>query len=551
MKQLSLLLVKSNFQFVAVQHRVYSRTRTDQVTLALMNHHVDSLMDQLLNCEQFGPEQRTQAVHQSRWILEASDDELRQLIQSLLNCDAAILNSSARSLVAAISKHLVERFRQRGQESGPEFEAETRRGLTDLYRHFGRESTFRHELLRILVNNGQVDDLRAFVETIVDDPPADDTAAAQILTPLFQKRLEPSTLFPRLLDGLSHVSLAAAILDLSNFVTRNELVDQHPATDRAAQLAMLLGEITQRLAQLEEQPAEDSVVDELNKKIAEGVALIVSLCDALALIGDKSVVGKLFNVLELGHRRLRTEAAAALARLGEERGVDELAKMAAEPVVRLRAIAYAEELDVLDKIEDQFLSSVARAEAELVLHLAQPTQLGLPPTSCELVDEREQYWPGYDEPVECFLFRFGYHLGTNNYSNIGIAGPLAHAFTADLADLPPNDIYAAFAGWQAEHADIYELLVENLNETQRVEVARLERRVRDSKYEQVVPLTLGLFFGDKVLVAAASREGTPGIAVADANEVFWYPSGKSERPLGPTEIYSIYKGRKLLRTFNT
>ena len=52
----------------------------------------------------------------------------------------------------------------------------------------------------------------------------------------------------------------------------------------------------------------------------DGVGLAVALCDALAQIGNKEAIGKLYQAMDLSHRRLRTEAAAALAKLGEEAG---------------------------------------------------------------------------------------------------------------------------------------------------------------------------------------------------------------------------------------
>jgi hypothetical protein len=160
------------------------------------------------------------------------------------------------------------------------------------------------------------------------------------------------------------------------------------------------------------------------------------------------------------------------------------------------------------------------------------------------------YWPGFDEPVECFLFRFAYEVGDGEYTNIGIAGPLCHAFGADLADLPPDDIYAVFAGWQVEHDEIYELDASQLTVPQRLEVVRLERRLHDEGYSAIQPVKLGVFFGERTLVARACRDGLPGIAVASLDEVQWHPAPGRPRPLGPHEAYCLYKGRKLLRTFN-
>ena len=49
-----------------------------------------------------------------------------------------------------------------------------------------------------------------------------------------------------------------------------------------------------------------------------------------------------------------------------------------------------------------------------------------------------------------------------------MAGPLVHAFEADLTKLDQFDAYAAFAGWQAEHPDIYEVPHESWNVAQRI-----------------------------------------------------------------------------------
>jgi hypothetical protein len=230
-------------------------------------------------------------------------------------------------------------------------------------------------------------------------------------------------------------------------------------------------------------------------------------------------------------------------------------KLAEEPVARLRVLEYARELGLADQIDPQWQTPQARAEAELAVWLAEPTQFGIPPASLELFDQRRQYWPGYDEQVECFLFRFIYVVGVRDegqrsLANIGIAGPLVHAFLADLADLPPDDIYAAYAGWQAEHDEIRQYDVARLSRSEKLEVQRLARRLHDAGYAAIEPQLMGYFFGDKALVATAELSGVPGVAVADFAEIAFFPRRHSRRPLGPQESYAIYKGRKLLKSFN-
>jgi hypothetical protein len=154
------------------------------------------------------------------------------------------------------------------------------------------------------------------------------------------------------------------------------------------------------------------------------------------------------------------------------------------------------------------------------------------------------------------LFRFQYVVtvegeGERSFSNIGIAGPLAHAFLADLGDLSPDDIYAAFACWQAQHEGIREYDVPRLSQSEQLEVERLKRRLHDAGYANIEPQTMGYFFSDKALVALCEREGVAGVAVADFQEIVFFPRRGGARSLGPGEVYCIYKGRKLLKTFNS
>jgi hypothetical protein len=404
----------------------------------------------------------------------------------------------------------------------------------------------------LLAQRGDDPALAVLADLLVESPPAKDTAVAELLTPLFRRRdYDPAAIFPRVLDALEHLSVAASVVDLANFLTREHRIDRHPGAARRERLELLLGQFAQRLAWLEENPGEpNSKQIELEQTVGESVALVVSLCDALALIGDPASTGKLYQALELRHRRTRTEAAAALARLGEEEGRQALIELAAEPVARLRVLAYAEELGIAERVPEQFTSDVARAEAELAMWLAQPSQFGLPPTRLELLDERRQAWPGFDEPVASFQFRFTYELGEARFSNIGIAGPLICTFAADLNSLSVDDVYALFIGWQAEHDDIYRLSLDGLGGAERVTVQRLEQFLHDAGYTNAAPAWLGVFFDQQALVAEAEFNGRAGVAVADQDQILWQPFAAKSRPLGVEEVYNLYKGRKLFEAFN-
>ena len=107
-----------------------------------------------------------------------------------------------------------------------------------------------------------------------------------------------------------------------------------------------------------------------------------------------------------------------------------------------------------------------------------------------------------------------------------------------------------FAGWHALHDEIYEIDAERLPLNMNSDLARWCRRLQDEGYEAVRPLLVGSFFGDRMLVAEASREDRIGTAVVDAETIAWYPRQGSRRPLTAEDAYNLVKGRKLLRAFN-
>jgi hypothetical protein len=521
-----------------------------------MDERTEALIDDLKRADGLAGSELSRAARRSTWVAELAPDNLAEFLAAAAELPAPLSPATDRLLaswlVAAVQ---ARRQASLASQPAPDGLAAALRSIETLYATLPASSRSRGQLLAWLTSGGSPAELDLFQRLVLSAPPENDQDVVQMLAPLFQRqRLAAAELFPALLNAMGFPALAAPVLDLANFLTREGIVSRHPAADISTELIDLLGELAQMLLLLEEQPDRfgDSP-QELSRRVARGVALAVSLADALALIGDKQAAGKLYQALGVGHRRLRTEAAYALVRLGENDAADELAGLAAEPVARLRVLAYARELGIEDKIEEPYKTPAARAEAELCVWLAEPTQYGVPPSACELFDHRRQHWPGYNEPVDCFLFRFQYVVtveeGERSFSNIGIAGPLVHAFLADLGELPADDIYAAFAGWHAQHADIHEFDVERLSKSEQLEVERLKRRLHDEGYSEIDPQRMGYFFGEKALVALVQRKETPGVAVGDFHDTLFFPQ-RSSRPLGALEAYSIYKGRKLLKAFN-
>lgn len=417
-------------------------------------------------------------------------------------------------------------------------------------------SLVRFPALRTLAVDGSPAASAALAELLATHPPADPRQAVLTLVPLFQPRGESvpgiAAAWPRLFDCLEQPALAAAVADLANFVFRKGWLAVHPASERVGQLATLAGTLGQRLAQIEEHPERHaSSAVELSRMVNDSVGLLVSLCDALALVGDRSVVGKLRPLLSLGHRRVQTEAGAALARLGEEEGVERLLELAREPVVRTRALAYLEEVGKLDRLDQSWRTPEARAEGELAAWMAQPTRFGMPPDRLELIDRKRQYWPGYVDPVECFLLVYEYERGDRRFGGVGIVGPTTSALQADLQDFPPDDVYALYAGFDAEHGEIYETPADELSFEQQDVWDRVEVQLGSQGFEDRELVLWGHFFESQYAVATATRDGRPGIVVVGEESTDWLPTAALGRGIGPREIYAMYKGRKLLRSFNS
>lgn len=410
-----------------------------------------------------------------------------------------------------------------------------------------------HLLLQMLTLQASDSSLELLFKRLPDCAPEGWVEAGQILSPLMQRKgWNVDVVFPAALDGLASPSLASPILDLANYLTRQQQVHRHPAADRITVLNHLLGEVASRLAKFEEDPHSfGDDVPTVQKRLGEAVALAVSLCDAVGLIGDESSIGKLNQAVELRHRRVQCEAAGALAMLDQASGRDRLIELSADPAARLRAIQYADEMGFGDKIDDQYRTDQATAESELALWLTQPQQMGVPPTAIEVLESRRMIWPSFTDPIDVFLVRFEYNFGESLFSNVGIAGPVAFALAADVADLPQDDIYAIYAGWHVDHDEIFTVPANQLNDAQRRIVETFQVHLDRLGYEDVKNELLGFFLDETAGVFEATRNGKPCVVVTDGLETIDQPTAGRMRPLQSSDLFNLYKGRKMLRTFNS
>jgi hypothetical protein len=410
----------------------------------------------------------------------------------------------------------------------------------------------RHLLLHLLSLARTDASLDLLGERLKASPPQNWIDAAQVLSPLMQHRdWKPSVVFPKLLKSIEHASIAAPAIDLANFATRVKLTNEHPAAGQVETLNRLLSGVTRSLERFEADPSTfgDDVAT-VQERLSQAVSLAVSLCDALGLIGHDASKPKLEQAMQLRHRRVQCEAAGALARMGDAAGRDRLIELAKEPSARLRVIAYAEELGFEESIDAKFRSDASLAESEVAIWLSQPDRFGVPPTSVETIDERQWMWPGFNDRVDCFLVRFHYDLGQRTYSNIALAGPAVFAMACDLADMQVDDIYAIYAGWQAEHDEIFTVAVPQFNASQTRVVETLQDHLDREGYEELKPELFGVFLDEHAAIFVAMREGKACRVLSDGLETIPVPLVGRSRPVQPNDLWNLYKGRKMLRTFN-
>jgi hypothetical protein len=117
--------------------------------------------------------------------------------------------------------------------------------------------------------------------------------------------------------------------------------------------------------------------------------------------------------------------------------------------------------------------------------------------------------------------------------------------------LPIDEVYAAFAGWQTVHDEIFQMSPVRAKQIYPNEVRRLERSLEDEAFEGLKIRTVGSFFGELVLIASAIHEGQAGTVVVDNHDSNWFEEGNPEAPIDWRMAYGIWRGKQLLTRFNS
>ena len=500
----------------------------------LNNEQVDELLERLLD---FGDE-----------------------LQGIESAPAATNNPPAGTisidqLIQPVIHQLVQRELKLASKADPDrhWKSERFHLVRTLYRYAPGESDLRNHLLRWLATEGSDEAIQIWTDLICDDPPEHRLGIVLAFSPLMQREFLPmdEMLSQLVNNAVVHSQIAPAIFDLFNYYYRHEKIEIHPAEERTTELTELLGQLVGQLGKIEEGNfPSDLGAGQINQLVSDSVALIVSLCDTFAQLEHEPAIGKLHQALQLRHRRVQTEAAAALARLGDEMGRSSLIALAEQPVSRLRVLAFAEELGFKDEISLELQGEIALAESHLAIWLSEPAQMGLAPSKIEFIESREMYWPSYEHPVHCYLFKYTYGSGEQSHSNIGVCGPMTHAFAADLQHLNHDEMYAAFAGWQTVHNEIYQISLGRAQQTFPNDWRRLLANLEAEGFDEFEPQTAASFFGELILIADATREGQSGTAIIEGERTSWFSHGNPSAPIDWQMAYAIWRGQHLLASFN-
>lgn len=493
-------------------------------------------------------------------LFSASDGEDLSplLVRQARAVDAADLPLIVRQLARQPDRLQESGFRQRLMQVLPRLLALVPQGgdgnapvaalLDELYRETPADAPLACLWLSWLAQTGDPLGVEYWTRAIIDRPPQSLEGITWAFQPLLAKPGLPHSLAERLFEtGLADPLVAPAILDLFNHRFRRDSGRAHAAAEHCVRLTGLLRAVVHQMQRIEEGhlPPGESVAA-VSQNVSNSVALTVSLCDTLGLCRHFPAEGSLRQALELKHRRIQTEAACALARLEIPCGIESLQRLAGEPVARLRVLAFAGELDLLDRIPAEHQSGRARAESRLAMWLAEPEQMGMAPSRIELIDERELAWPGFEQPVACFLFRFAYG---GQWSAHGLVGPCVHAFSRNTEWMTPVELLSAFAGWQTGHPELYVIPADELGRRQPRVLRDLLHSLERSDCDLPRPLVAGYCFGEWILIAEGHRGENQGLVAVDGGPPRWYPHPPAE-PLDPGFVWLMESGRRMLDRFN-
>ncbi|MCE5327402.1 MAG: hypothetical protein LLG01_13425 [Planctomycetaceae bacterium] len=145
---------------------------------------------------------------------------------------------------------------------------------------------------------------------------------------------------------------------------------------------------------------------------------------------------------------VQLEGAWACAHTGNQRGLNVLQEKCLDVTLSTRAQKYLQELGredmIPESIEPDFM-----ARAEMSAWLEYPTEFGRPPTSIEVYDTRELYWPPTDDLRQVWLLKYLYDYDNLKDAGLGMVGSTTFAlFSETTSTMSPEDAYGLHCAWE-------------------------------------------------------------------------------------------------------
>ncbi len=143
--------------------------------------------------------------------------------------------------------------------------------------------------------------------------------------------------------------------------------------------------------------------------------------------------------LALAHkvRSVQLEAAWADAKHDGTKGLQLLQKACLDEKESVRAQQYLDEVEKSDQIPPAALEAKFAAKAKMTDWLQHPQELGEPPFTMEIYDQRELYWPPSKKKLMATLLKFSYKSEDKTKVGYGMVGGMSWSSFKEY-DTPPN-----------------------------------------------------------------------------------------------------------------
>lgn len=343
---------------------------------------------------------------------------------------------------------------------------------------------------------------------------------------------EAARVFNALADPLPHGFIAVALLDAANRFLLEDGDLRHPFDSEEG-----LSRLSQWLSGADPRHASYGV----------------SATAALPFLHHPGRDALLTAALNHPDTSVALEAAWAAGKLGDERGIETLARCCLDVNRSTQARHYLHELDRDDAVPDAAFAPEFAARAEFAQWLAHPNELGRAPDRVDVIDHRQLRWPPEFQPKPFWLLRYHARATSDleeDDNGIGLVGSITWSFFRQhLEQRPPEDAYALHCAWEMEHAKLlkFEEVDEDSTEYDACLAQWTGPAPARARIEHVAEISPELDLPRRlVAVANAELAGASGWLVLDGPASRWYAAAEMPGEDCGLTALKIHVGRQLL-----